>query len=100
MHTLIKSEAYYLINDPVIRRFENSVTLHKRAESLRMRLQCTGRAYTNIFMITLRENSAIVFTCGKTFTLTKNFVMKNIADILEIQHNHEKLKKYLSKGMK
>ena len=100
MHALIKSEAYYLTHDPVIQRWENRTTLHKRAESLRMRLQCTGKAYTNIFMITLRENFAIVVTCGKTFVLSKNFVIKHIAEILEMQHDHEKLKKYLLKGMR
>lgn len=100
MHALIKSEAYYLTHDSVIQRWENKGTMQRRAQSLLTRLQCTGKAYTNIFMITLRENSAIVVTCGKTFKVTENFVMKNIAEILEIQYDHTKLQKFLLRNSK
>ena len=98
MHALIKSEAYYLINDPVIRRFENRVTLRKCAESLRMRLRCTGRASTNIFNMTMRENSVIIaiITCGKTFKLSEN-ICDNLENVLAVQDDNKQLQKYLMK---
>ena len=98
MHALIKSEAYYLINDPVIRRFENRVTLRKCAESLRMRLRCTGRASTNIFNMTMRENSVIIaiVTCGKTFKLSEN-ICDNLENVLAVQDDNKQLQKYLMK---
>ena len=98
MHALIKSEAYYLINDTVIRRWENKATLKRCADNLRMRLQCTGRAYTNIFTITIRENSAVVTACGYTFTMAENFVYANIEELLEIQHDNKALRKFLLKA--
>lgn len=98
MHTLIKSEAYYLINDPVIQRWENRVTVKKCAESMRMRLKCTGRASTNIFNMTMRENSVIIsiITCGKIFRLSMD-ICENLEDVLAIQNDNKQLQKYLIK---
>lgn len=98
MHTLIKSEAYYLINDPVIRHWENRVTLRKCAESLRIRLRCTGRANTNILDLTMQDNSVIIsiITCGKTFRLSMD-VCENLEDVLSIQDDNKQLQKYLMK---
>lgn len=99
MHTLIKSEVYYLINDPVIRKFENRVTLRKCAESMRTRLKCTGRASTNIFSMTImRENSVIIdiVTCGKTFRLSMD-VCDNLENVLSVQNDNKQLQKYLMK---
>ena len=98
MHALIKSEAYYLTHDPVIQRWENRVTMRKCAESLRMRLKCTGRASTNIFNMTMRENSVIIaiITCGKIFRLSMD-VCENLEDVLAVQDNNKQLQKYLIK---
>lgn len=98
MHALIKSEAYYLINDPVIQRWENRVTLRKCAESLRMRLHCTGRASTNIFNLFVRDNSIIIsiITCGKTFKLSEN-ICDNLENVLAVQGDNKQLQKYLMK---
>ena len=98
MHALIKSEAYYLMSDPIIRRWENRATLKRRAENLRTRSRCTGRAYTNIFAVEMRENSAVVTACGYTFTMAENFVCKNIEHLLEIQHDGKALQKFLLKA--
>ena len=97
MHALIKSEAYYLTTDPVIQRWEKKATLKRRASSLRTRLQCTGRAYTNIFAVIMRENSAIVTACGYTFTMAENFVYANTERLLELQADHVALQKFLEK---
>lgn len=97
MHALIKSEAYYLTTDTVIRRWENKATLKRCADNLRTRLQCTGRAYTNLFMIAMRENSAIVTACGYTFTMNRNFVCANMEKFLEVQYDHTALQKFLEK---
>ena len=98
MHALIKSEAYYLTHDPVIQRWENRVTVRKCAESLRMRLRCTGRASTNIFNMTMRENSVIIaiVTCGKTFKLSEN-ICDNLENVLAVQDDNKQLQKYLMK---
>ncbi len=97
MHALIKSEAYYLTTDTVIRRWENRATLKRCADNLRTRLLCTGRAYTNIFTIAMRENSAVVTACGYTFTMTGKFVCANMEKFLEIQHNNTEFQKFLKK---
>lgn len=97
MHALIKSEAYYLMSDPVIQKWEKRPMMKRRAENLRTRLQCTGRAYTNIFAVEMRENSAVVTACGYTFTMAENFVCKNIEKFLEIQYDHTALRKFLEK---
>ena len=97
MHALIKSEAYYLMSDPVIQRWEKKADLKRCAGGLRMRLQCTGRAYTNIFMITALDNSAIVETCGRTFTIAEKFLGANIERLLELQADHVALQKFLEK---
>lgn len=96
MHALIKSEAYYLINDPVIKKWESRVSLRKCAENMFMRLQYTGKAYTNIFTITMRENTAIVNVCGKTFNVSKGFICANIERMLEIQHDYKAFQKLLA----
>ena len=96
MHALIKSEAYYLMTDPVIRKWENGVTLRRREESLRMRLQCTGKAYTNLFMVTVRENSAIVQTGGRSYRMSAAFVLANIGEFLSRQHAHAGFQKWLA----
>jgi len=97
MHALIKSEAYYLINDTVIRRWENKATLKRCADNLRTRLLCTGRAYTNIFAVAMRENSAVVTACGYTFTMNREFVCASIEKFLEVQYNNTELRKFLEK---
>lgn len=97
MHALIKSEAYYLMTDPVIRKWENGVTLRRQAESLRNRLQYTGRAYTRIFMLIMRESVVTVITGGNSFKLNSSFVLKSIGDFLVMQHNHAQFEKYLHK---
>lgn len=97
MHALIKSEAYYLMTDPVISRWESRSTVRRRVESVRMKLRITGRARTNIMDIQVRENSAIVKACGYTFTLTEKFVGANIERLLELQADHVALQKFLEK---
>ena len=98
MHALIKSEAYYLMSDPVIQKWEKRPMMKRRAENLRTRLQCTGRAYTNIFAVEMQENSAIVTACGYTFTMAENFVYANIEHLLEIQYDGKALQKFLLKA--
>lgn len=97
MHALIKSEAYYLTHDPVIRRWENNPNLRKRAENLRISLQYTGCAHTNIFMLTMRENQVSVTTCGRTFVLSMEFVCGNLGKFLEMQGDHKLFQKYLAR---
>lgn len=97
MHALIKSEAYYLTNDPIIRRWENKATLKRCADNLRMRLQCTGRAYTNLFTIAMRKNCAMVTACGYTFTMNREFVCASMEKFLEVQYNNTELRKFLEK---
>lgn len=98
MHALIKSEAYYLTHDPVIQRWENRVTMRKCAESLRMRLKCTGRASTNIFNLSIQEDFIIIsiITCGKIFRLSMD-VCENLEDVLMLQNDNKQLQKYLIK---
>lgn len=97
MHALIKSEAYYLMTDPVISRWESRSTVRRRVESVRMKLRLTGRARTNIMDISMRENSAIVKTCGYTFTLTEKFLCANIERLLEVQQDRAALLELLEK---
>ena len=97
MHALIKSEAYYLITDTVIRCWENKATLKRCADNLRTRLLCTGRAYTNIFAVAMRENSAVVTACGYTFTMNGKFVCANMEHLLEIQYDGKALRKFLER---
>ena len=98
MHALIKSEAYYLVTDPVIRKWENGVTLRRRAESLRNRLQYTGRAYTRIFMLVMREKTVTVITGGRSFELSTARVMGNIEEFLVMQYDREQFRKYLARA--
>ena len=100
MPKTLKSEAYYLTHDPVIRRWENKTSLYKCAQSLRLRLQCTGHAYTNIFMVTVTDNdeNAVVTACGRTFTLECDFVCNNLEHLLALQYDHSKFQKYLAQN--
>lgn len=97
MHALIKSEAYYLTHDPVIQQWENRASLRRRAESLRNRLQYTGRAYTRIFMLVMRGTSVTVTTGGRRFELSAARVMGDIEEFLVMQYDRVQFQKYLAR---
>ena len=97
MHALIKSEAYYLTHDPVIRRWENNPALRKRAENLRICLQYAGCANTRIFTLVMRETGVAVMTCGHTFMVAWDFVCENLENFLEMQDDRKQFQKYLAR---
>lgn len=97
MHALIKSEAYYLTHDPVIRKWENNPALKKRADKMRDTLKYTGKASTNIFVLIMQENSFNVMVEGYSFVCSTSVIFENIEKFLQLQDEPKQLRKYLAK---
>lgn len=99
MPAVLKSEAYYLTHDPVIGHWESAQNLHRFAEYVRIRLKYTGRACTPTLTIAIRENSALFTTAdGRTFTLEREFVLRNLEKVLAKHRNLPLFQKYLERN--